>query len=585
MGDDDGRTTSKPFSGPNGQTFEDFDACVRTFEDEDGIDDPEAFCGWLQEEGKDALSDPNAEEVLTTLEVEFVSPVDEPAQDSEWLIAKDAEGPDGETHRWQSEATLYVRKDRDDVKQVAFAPVLIPEEADKQGDVIPTPAIEDAAHKYLAEYRKVDSDHDLRDGKGKPVESWTLKQETTFDLPDGSESREYPAGTWVMGIKFDDTTWERVVSGDLNGLSIYGGAKPVDVDALLGDRNKASHMKSDDDETADSCDITPGPTGTVKSEDAVPEWFERAFKRDEDPCWENYVMVGMKPDPNGDGQVPNCVPEEDADEPDLMGSADMSVVDAWNEHIKMANEDDDPGDTGNDDGDESVHKQDLTADAVSGMLSEFRSMVEDGSLSQGASVEDFVRGLIDAGNIDESSITGLSMFLGGGSEPEADSSDEEMSDDADGDDDDGIDLDADKSDGAGDADGGDDGDVDKSDDDDGVEKSVGTDDGSFDDAPEWAKALKSEVDDLRDKVEDPPNADRMSNADDLSDRIVKDIAGVDDPDVARKAIREQVEKSGEAVDGVDYDGITDGEDADASASESSAAHSAAANTRMVGGDN
>jgi hypothetical protein len=514
MGDDE-RTTSKPFTGPDGQTFEDFDACVRTFEDEDGIDDPDAFCAWLQDEGKDALSDPNAEEVLTTLEVEFVSPVDEPAQDSEWLIAKDAEGPDGETHRWRTDATLYVRKDRDggEVKQVAFAPVLIPEEADKQGDVVPTPAIEDAAHTYLSEYRKVDSDHDLRDGKGVPVESWTLKHDTTFDRPDGSESREYPEGTWVMGIKFDDATWDRVVSGDLNGLSIYGGAKPVDVDTLLG---KGSRPGAD-----------ATPTAAAK---------------------------------------------------DAAGDADGTDADATTHDTDTMATDDDPDDTGHDD--ESTTKQELSADAVSGMLSEFRTMVEDGSLSQDASVEDFVRGLIDAGNIDESSITGLSMFLSGG-DTDADggdaADDDAMSDDADGADDDGIDLDADKAaDDAGDGDASDDGDV---------QKSVGDADGTFDDAPGWAKTLKSEFDDLREQVEDPPDPDRMANEDELHDRIVKDLAGVDDADVARKAIREQVEKSDDAVDGVDYDGITDDEDAGASASDASAAHSAAANTRMVGGDN
>ena len=42
---------------------------------------------------------------------------------------------------------------------------------------------------------------------------------------------------------------------------------------------------------------------------------ELSFEKDlaeDDPCWEGYVQVGMKTDENGN-EVPNCVPEEDAD--------------------------------------------------------------------------------------------------------------------------------------------------------------------------------------------------------------------------------------------------------------------------------
>ena len=608
MGESDLEPTGKPFPGYD---FDDFDGCVRTFADEPSIDDPEAFCAWLEEEGAEALSDPNADEVLAALEVEFVSAVDRPAQDSEWLIAKNAEDPEGDRHRWQSEVTLYVRKDDADgedgdgeAKQIAFAPVLVPKEADKDGDVIPKPAIEDAAHTYLAEYRKVDSDHDLRDGKGTPVESWTLKQDTSFERPDGTESRMYPKGTWVMGIKFGDETWDRVLAGELSGLSIYGGAKPIDVDALLqAAKGTESKMKDTDtdadggtDDGVDECDITPGPSGTVKSEDDVPDWFKKAVKRDEDPCWENYVMVGMKPDPNGNGQVPNCVPEDQADEPDRMGSADMSVVDAWNKHIKEMSNDTDPGDTGND-GTESVEKM-LDAGGISDMLA---SVGEADGLDGSSTIEDFVLHAVEAGDVDEGEIRNMAVLLqdgggDGGMSPESDGNDDEMSE---GDDDEGIDLDAD---GKSEADGDDDGDdVDKDTDtdaDDGadapdgdVEKSVGDGDAGdvFDDAPEWAQALKSEVDDLREKVDDEPTADKMST-DDLSDRVVKDITGYEDADVARKAVREQVEKNEDDAPSVDYEGITEDEGVDAEAKSpdtdgsGSLPNSKAANTRMAGGN-
>jgi len=528
------QTTSKPFTGPNGQTFETFDACVSTFSDEEGIDDPEAFCAWLQEEGKEALSDPNADEVLTELTVEYVSAVDNPAQDSEWLIAKDAEGyPEaepGDAFRekvksesdWSREnVPIFIRKEKDGddgaEKQVAFAPVLIPKEADKQGDVIPTPAIEDAAHKYLSEYRKVDSDHDLREGKGTPVESWTLKQDTTFELPDGSESRTYPKGTWVMGIKFDDRTWERVKAGELDGLSIYGGARPIDVDSLLGKTN-----------------------GNANQTESV------AMSTDED-------------------------------------TTDMGT-------------EDDPGDNaGNGEG-ESVEKQ-LDAGQVSNMLATVGEM---SGVSGDSSIKGFVMSLIESGDVDEAEIRNMAVLLNGGSSGgDGGESEDEGDGMGDGEDDEGIDLDAGKSD-----DGGD-GDVDKSDADgdaddggaDDVEKSVDVDvdksdsDTAVAELASAVETLSKKVETIEDKVDDRSRRSEKMDVDDLSDRIAKDMAGVDDPDVARKAIREQVEKSDEDDLSVSYEGITDDEDATAEASSAAdggsgdgSLHSAAANSRMSGGN-
>jgi hypothetical protein len=315
-----------------------------------------------------------------------------------------------------------------------------------------------------------------------------------------------------MGIKFDDDTWGRVEAGELNGLSIYGGAKPVDVDALLG--------KGIDDAT--------------KSEDG---------------------------DTDGDA-------EGDADDE------------------SMKNDEDDPGDTGNEQ-DESVEKE-LDAGAVSEMLS---TVGEKSAISGDSSVKDFVMALVEDGDVDEGEVRNMSVLLNGGSGGDGGGDDAEADGDEGGEDDGGIDLsddDAGKSEDADtDADGDGD-DVDKSDeggeDGDDVEKSVDGD--GWEDAPEWARSLKSEVDDLREKVEDPPRSDKMENGDELSDRIVKDITGHDDADVARKALREQVEKSGDDGPSVDYDGITEdeGADADATGSGDSLANSSAANSRMVGGD-
>jgi hypothetical protein len=229
--------------------FQDHAECVAHFEDVDGVDDPEAACDLVAanpdlddqydvEDGGIAafleeLENPDAKSVLRDLEVTHVSGVADPAQDSQWILAKDADAKGAD---WGVSAPLVVKaEDGDREQQKAWAPVLIPNETDKQGDVIPADEIEKAAHEFLSEFRNIDTDHDLLSGKGSPIESWTLKTESTFTRPDGGESREYPAGTWMLGVKFADEAWQRVKSGDLTGFSIYGEAEEVPTEAFQAD--------------------------------------------------------------------------------------------------------------------------------------------------------------------------------------------------------------------------------------------------------------------------------------------------------------------------------------------------------------
>lgn len=262
-------TTQKPV-GP----FDTMEACVSHFEGDPDVDDPGALCQWMEQNQEasavqqytpaedevqslvEAMKEPQAESVLTNLEVTYVSGVENPAQDSQWVMAKDAdsqgadwgvtapillhEGTQTTTVSGGARAPIWAKEGEDDQdgegeeQQKAWAPVLIPNETDKQGDVIPPEAIGKAAHQFLATYRKIDTDHDLFEGKGTPIESWTLKEASTFTLPDGSESREYPKGTWMMGVKFVDKAWERIKSGELTGFSIYGEATSHEIQDILG---------------------------------------------------------------------------------------------------------------------------------------------------------------------------------------------------------------------------------------------------------------------------------------------------------------------------------------------------------------
>lgn len=259
------------------QSFEEafpggFEECVSTLGQEPSIDDPEKLCGWLQEHGFEAIRDAAPDTILAGLEVEFVSVVDEPAQDSEWLLAKsdaadEGEWTPGEDSLRTADVLLKADDEENDAEEAdpddepekkVWAAVLKPGEADAHGDMIPEPEIEKAAHTYLKEYRKVDADHDLLDGKGVPVESYIVRDgPETFETPAG-DTREYPEGTWVMGVELSDEAWKRVETGELTGFSIYGGATKLNPDALLTEAQKDALSDLSKESSVDVSDLSRG---------------------------------------------------------------------------------------------------------------------------------------------------------------------------------------------------------------------------------------------------------------------------------------------------------------------------------------
>lgn len=218
-----------PFAG-----FDSFDDCVRTMTDEEGHDQESAenICGALQAESK--ADHGNVEELRAALAegagliadvgVDLVSGVDVPAVDSKWVMTK---SDDCDGHDYRATSPILLSKADDDPDQrISYAAAMIPREPDKEGDVVATPTVEQAAHDFLKSDGGVDTDHSLIDGEGEVVESWVLKQEREFDLP-GGERETYGAGTWMVGIEWGSEAWQRIQDGDLTGLSIYGMAEHV----------------------------------------------------------------------------------------------------------------------------------------------------------------------------------------------------------------------------------------------------------------------------------------------------------------------------------------------------------------------
>jgi len=187
------------------------------------------ICGALQAEEKSEHG--NVDQLREALErgagliadvgVDLVSGVDVPAVDSKWVMTKDADG-----HDWRANSPILLSKADGEEQRISYAAAMIPREPDKEGDVVATPTVENAAHDFLKQSGGVDTDHSLIDGEGEVVESWVLKDERTFDLP-GGETETYGPGTWMVGIEWGQEAWSRIKSGELTGLSIYGMAEHV----------------------------------------------------------------------------------------------------------------------------------------------------------------------------------------------------------------------------------------------------------------------------------------------------------------------------------------------------------------------
>lgn len=113
----------------------------------------------------------------------------------------------------------FVAKDSD--RQIVTAPVLIPDEPDKAGDVVSAENIEKVGTDFMENYRNVDIMHTL-ENVGVPVESWITRTDLTFE----EAGREVPEGSWMMSVKVnDEEVWQAVKAGELNGFSIFGRAE------------------------------------------------------------------------------------------------------------------------------------------------------------------------------------------------------------------------------------------------------------------------------------------------------------------------------------------------------------------------
>lgn len=107
---------------------------------------------------------------------------------------------------------------KDEARRIVYGPVLIPNEADSDNDVVTAEKIETVAHTFLKDYGTIDVDHSLNFA-GRPVESYLAPQDLGFETPEGTVF--VPKGSWMLGVYVEDnSTWDKVMTGELRGYSI-----------------------------------------------------------------------------------------------------------------------------------------------------------------------------------------------------------------------------------------------------------------------------------------------------------------------------------------------------------------------------
>lgn len=186
-----------------------------------------------------------AKSILSGIGLETVSWVETPSQDSMFVMMKDSD------NKVKKSSKIYKEPEEDNWETV-YGPVMRPNDIDKDGDIAPAHDIRKAAHEFMAEGRvkQFDQDHDLNTGKGTLVESWILKEDKAYQLPDGS-SETIEEGSWMVGVKPNKEVKQRIENGEITGWSIFGQADKISLkqDAEFKNFNNASNVKNFKEDT------------------------------------------------------------------------------------------------------------------------------------------------------------------------------------------------------------------------------------------------------------------------------------------------------------------------------------------------
>lgn len=92
-------------------------------------------------------------------------------------------------------------------------------------------AVEDAAWNYMLKSRNVGRWHqEGTDGAGEVVESYIYRGPDWL-IKSGDSEHTVKAGDWLLGVRWNQETWDLIKSGEINGLSPQGVAERIEPNA------------------------------------------------------------------------------------------------------------------------------------------------------------------------------------------------------------------------------------------------------------------------------------------------------------------------------------------------------------------
>ena len=108
-------------------------------------------------------------------------------------------------------------------KHFVLAPVLVPGEADRQGDVVSVEEIEKCAHMFLEDIRERPGDTDLMHRIEVKKEDVAISESYVALIDMEVAGHKIVKGTWMLGMSIkNETIWKMIQDGILTGLSIFG---------------------------------------------------------------------------------------------------------------------------------------------------------------------------------------------------------------------------------------------------------------------------------------------------------------------------------------------------------------------------
>lgn len=119
-----------------------------------------------------------------------------------------------------SRVLKFTRELMEAKKRITYGEIYVPWDVDSQGDFADESVIEEGAHEFLKLFRTIGEQHADFNGKGVPVESFIARKgDRDFKVP----------GTWVAGVQWSPTMWEKILNGEITGYSWGGESEKIPI--------------------------------------------------------------------------------------------------------------------------------------------------------------------------------------------------------------------------------------------------------------------------------------------------------------------------------------------------------------------